>query len=240
VASGVFTPASAGTVTLTASILNGLAQGSNFTKDIAITIIKPVTGIAGVPTGGTKGYAVDLGGASAEPADATNKTILWSVKTSTAGNIDIVYNKFTPAATGTVTLTATIENGSAIGTAFVHDYSITIVDSGEFEPGFGLVDDTSILLRGNLGGADQGQLSREAPIRIAKDAVYYVSLITGGGGSYSDIVWYLNGNAQTIGGTGTLIYLDTSTARTITLAVIAERGGNVEGSGSYTFVISNE
>jgi endo-1,4-beta-xylanase len=240
VESGAFTPENAGTVTLTATIVNGLAQGSNFTKDVTITIIKPVTGISNIPTNGTRGYAVDLSGAAVVPSDATNQTIVWSVKTAGAGVDTITGSSFTPTGTGTVTLTATIADGSAIGTAFTHDYPITINEPGQEEIDFGLVDDTSILLRGYLGSADQGQLSKDAPIVIAKDAVYYVSLISGSGGSYSDIVWYLNGTKQTIGGSGALIYLDTSTARTIKLAVVAKRGGLVEGSGIYTFTISSE
>jgi hypothetical protein len=236
VATGVFTP-QAGTVTLTATILNGRGQGSNFTKDTAaITIITPVTGITGVPSEGTKGYVVDLSGASVEPSAATNKTIVWSVTSAgdtgvtTAG---IVGGKFTPAGTGNLVLTATIANGSAVGTAFEQEYPITIYEPGEFSPGFGFGDDTSILLR---GGADQVQLSRDTAIEIAKDSVYYVSLITSGG-NYTDVVWYLNGAKQTIGGSGALIYLDTSTARTISLAVIGTRGGLLEGSGIYTFTI---
>jgi endo-1,4-beta-xylanase len=239
VASGAFAPANGGTATLTATILNGLAQGSNYTQDITITIIKPVERIDNVPLSGTKGYAVNLGAATAAPSDATNKTIVWSVKTAGAGVTAVAGNSFTPTETGTVTLTATIENGSAMGTAYTHDYTIAIVTAGEEEIDFGLVEDTSILLRGNLGGTDQGQLSRDTPIVIAKDAVYYVSLITGSGGSYSEIVWYLNGTKQTIGGSGSLIYLDTSTARTIKLAVVAKKGGQVEGSGVYTFTINN-
>jgi endo-1,4-beta-xylanase len=238
VETGVFTPTSAGTATLTATIPNGRAQGSDYAQDIIITIIKPVTGISGVPSSGTKGYAVSLAGAQAEPQDATNRTIVWSVKTAGAGVTAITGTSFTPTGTGTLTLTATIVNGSAAGTDFSRDYTITINDPGETEIDFGLVDDTSILLSGNLSGTSQGQLSRDTPIQIAKNAVYYVSLITSGG-SYSDIVWYLNGTKQTIGGSGNLIYLNTATPGTVKLAVIAKRGGQFEGSGMYTFVIGN-
>jgi hypothetical protein len=237
---GVFTPTEAGTIALTATITNGLAQGSNYTQDITLTIIKPVERIDYVPLSGTKGFVVDLGWATPWPADASYQTIVWTVKEAGATGVttpDIVDNKFTPTGNGTMKLTATIANGSAIGTAFVHDYTIEILDPGEVEIDFGLVDDTSILLRGNMGGTDQSQLSKDDPILITKNAVYYVSLITGGGGSYTDVVWYLNGNKQNISGTGSMIYLDTSAERTIKLAVIAKRGGLIEGSGMYTFVI---
>jgi uncharacterized repeat protein (TIGR02543 family) len=237
VASGVFTPEQAGTATLIATILNGRGEGDDYTQEFTLTIITPVTSITGVPTAGTKGYVVDLSGASVEPSEATNKTIEWSVKDAgDTGVTAIADKKFTPAATGTLELTASIANGSAVGTPFTREYTITIHEPGEFNPEFGLVDDTSILLRGNKDGSDQGQLSRDTVIEIAKDSVYYVSLITSGG-NYTDVVWQLNGVTQTIGGSGSLIYLNTSTIRPVKLAVIAKRGGSVEGSGIYTFTI---
>jgi uncharacterized repeat protein (TIGR02543 family) len=230
VASGVFTPEKAGTTTLIATILNGKAEGENYTQDITLTITTLVTGISGVPTGGTRGYAVDLSRARVEPPTATKQDIEWTIKDAgTTGVTAIAEGKFTPTATGTLMLTATIADGDP----FTHDYTITIYEPGEFDPEFGLVDDTSILLRGNKAGTDQGQLSGDTEIKIDTGSVYYVSLI----GSYTDAVWYLNGAKQTIGGSGSLIYLDTSTARTIKLAVIAKRDGVVEGSGMYTFVI---
>jgi hypothetical protein len=165
---------------------------------------------------------------------------VWSVKNAGGTGVTVISgNSVTPTGTGTLTLTATIVNGSAVGTDFFRDYTITVNDPGETEIDFGLVDDTSILLRGNKGGTTQGQLSRDAAIPVEKDAVYYVSLIAPGGGSYSDIVWYLNGTKQTIGGTGAMIYLNTSAPGTVKLAVIAKRGDQLEGSGTYTFVIGN-
>jgi endo-1,4-beta-xylanase len=236
VETGTFTPEKAGTVTLTATIFNGIAQGSNYTQHLTLTIIKPVSSINGVPEEGTMGHEVDLSGASVEPSDATNKTIEWTIKSAgTTGVTGIADKKFTPTAEGTLVLTATIADGSAVGTPFTDDYTITIYKLGEFKPEFGFGEDTSILLRGSAAG--QELLSKDTAIEIAKDSVYYVSLITGGGGSYSDVVWYLNSTKQTIGGSGSLIYLDTSAARTIKLAVIAKRGGLVEGSGLYTFKI---
>jgi hypothetical protein len=94
-------------------------------------------------------------------------------------------------------------------------------------------------LRGNQNGSDQGQLSKETVIAIDKDSVYYVSLITTGG-SYTDVVWYLNGTKQTISGSGSMIHLDTSVPRIIKLSVIGTRNGLVEGSGMYTFTIKEK
>jgi endo-1,4-beta-xylanase len=237
---GDFTPERAGTVTLTATILNGVAQGSNYTRNVTYTIIKPVLSLKDVPAAGTKDHAVDLSGVSVEPADATNTAIVWNI--TNAGNTGVstgtvADKKFTPTAAGTIELTATIADGSAIGTPFTQNYTITIYGGGQFTPEFGFGEDTTILLRGNLGGADQGQLSTDTVIEIAKGSVYYVSLITGSGGSYSDVVWYLNGTKQTISGSGSMIHLDTSAARTLKLSVIGKRNALTEGSGTYTFTI---
>jgi uncharacterized repeat protein (TIGR02543 family) len=235
VENGGFTPEHAGTVTLTATIFNGIAQGSNYTQHITLTIIKPVLSI-NVPAEGTKDYEIDLGEATVEPVDATYTAIEWTIQNAgTTGVTGIVDGKFTPTGTGDLVLIATIADGSAIGTPFTHDYTITIYGSGEFTPEFGFGEDTSILLRGSAAG--QEQLSKDAVIEIAKDSVYYVSLITGDGGSYSNVVWYLNGTKQNISGSGSMIHLDTSAARTIKLSVIGTRNALVEGSGTYTFKI---
>jgi endo-1,4-beta-xylanase len=236
VASGSFTPAAAGTATLTATVLNGAAQGEHITKDTVITIIKPVTDITGVPSNGTRDFPVSLAGALVEPGDATNKTIVWSVKTAGAGVTTISGSSFTPTATGTLELTATIANGSGVGTAYTKDFSITIYDPGSTNSDFGLGDDTSITLRGNLGGADQGVLSAAVAVTIPKDASYYVSVVSGS--SYDDPVWYLNGTKQTV--TGSLIFLDTSAARTFKLYVEAKKGAALESSKTYTFTISEQ
>ncbi|MDR0586761.1 MAG: hypothetical protein LBG26_05935 [Treponema sp.] len=237
VASGSFTPASAGTATLTATIVNGKAQGDDFTAETTITIIKPVTSIANVPAYGTKDYAVSLAGATPIPGDATNKTIVWTVKTSGAGVSAITDNSFTPTATGTVTLTATIADGSGLGTPFTSDYTITINELGAVTPGVGLGEDTSITLKGTNGNVTV-DLSKDAEVTLTVGDVYYVSINTAGG-SYTDIAWRLNGTKQE-GITGSLIFLDTSTAKTIKLTVEGKTSsGDLESSGTYTFTINN-
>jgi hypothetical protein len=186
---------------------------------------------AGLLIGAEKGPARTV-----EPADATYTAIEWAVKNAGGtGVTGIVDGKFTPTGTGDLVLTATIADGSAIGTPFTHDYTITIYGSGEFKPEFGFGEDTSILLRGSAAG--QELLSKDTVIEIAKGSVYYVSLITGSGGSYTDVVWRLNGTKQNISGSGSMIHLDTSTARTFKLSVIGTRNGLGEGSGTYTFKI---
>jgi formylglycine-generating enzyme required for sulfatase activity len=61
------------------------------------------------------------------PANATNQTILWSVKNAGGTGAAITNgNTLTSAAAGTVVVTATIANGTAIGTAYTQDFTITI------------------------------------------------------------------------------------------------------------------
>jgi hypothetical protein len=127
-----------------------------------------------------------------------------------------------------VTLTATVANGSGIGTAFTQDFPITITEPGEESVDVGLGGDTSLVLL-DKGGTT---LSKAASIPVGLNESYYISIK---GTGYSGVVWYLNGTKQTV--TGSLIYLDTSAARTIKLSVEAEKGGALESSGTYTFVI---
>jgi endo-1,4-beta-xylanase len=229
VTGGIFVPSARGTVTLTATILDGKAQGENFTKDTTIVIIKPVTGISGVPVRGTRGQATSLAGVTVTPGDATNRTIVWSVKSGgTTGVAAVAVNSFTPSGTGILVLTATIANGSAIGTDFANDYTIRIDEPGAVPPDFGLGDDTSIVLKDKDGTT----LSADSVVRIDRNAVYYVALE----GAYTDVAWYLNGVKQA--DQGALIYLDTSTARTIKVVVEGKKDGVFESSAVYTFAIN--
>ena len=129
----VLTAASAGTVVVTATIVNGTARGTNYTKDFNITIAAfvPVTGITGVPTTGTAGVNLSLTGTVA-PAAATNKTITWTVKSAgtTGAVIAAGTNVLETTAAGTVTVTAAIPNGTAAGTNYTQDFTITIGVSG--------------------------------------------------------------------------------------------------------------
>ncbi|MDR2499490.1 MAG: hypothetical protein LBD37_00235, partial [Treponema sp.] len=91
----------------------------------------PVTGISGVPTGGVKGSPISLAVASAVPGNATNKTIVWSLKnegiTRMARSVD--GNTYTPQQAGQATLTAVIANGLAVGQDFTRDFELVITDN---------------------------------------------------------------------------------------------------------------
>jgi hypothetical protein len=124
-----FTPIAAGTLVLTATIANGSAEGTPYTKDFTIVIdanITPVTNITGIPATGIVNESVDLSGPTITPNNATYQSISWSVKTAGAGITSITGTSFTPTARGSVTLTATIANGVASGTPYTKDFTIAV------------------------------------------------------------------------------------------------------------------
>jgi formylglycine-generating enzyme required for sulfatase activity len=84
-----------------------------------------VTGITGVPTVETKEINLTLTGTVA-PANATNKTIVWSVENAGATGAVIDEGTLSTTEAGTVVVRATIANGAAAGTAYTKDFCITI------------------------------------------------------------------------------------------------------------------
>jgi hypothetical protein len=88
----------------------------------------PVKEITDVPDMAELGTPLPLSG-TVIPEDATNQTVVWSVKTQgTTGATLSDGNKLNSTAAGTVTVTATITNGKAEGTAFIQDFLITVSD----------------------------------------------------------------------------------------------------------------
>jgi uncharacterized repeat protein (TIGR02543 family) len=228
-----FTPTAAGTLALTATVQGGGEGGANYTKDFSITItaIRKVTDIVNVPTGGFVDLDVDMGGATVIPANATRKTIVWSVKTPGAGISTISGSVFKPTAEGTLVLTATIVNGSEDGAGnlsnYTKDFTITVY-SPEPAPGtVGMGEDTTIEL---FAGTGTTPLPRDSVVIVAKNSTYYVRILT----AYTNTVWCLNGTKSTA--TGNRLYLDTGKTGTIRLTVEAVRNGDLD-TGTYVFRI---
>jgi hypothetical protein len=124
-----------GTATITATIADGATASTPYTQDFDIDItvaagFVPVTNITGVPATGTVGAPLVLTG-TVTPADATNRTIVWSVKSAGTTGATITGNTLNAAATGTVTITATVANGATAATAYTQDFGITIRAAGE-------------------------------------------------------------------------------------------------------------
>ncbi|MCL1809861.1 MAG: InlB B-repeat-containing protein, partial [Clostridiales bacterium] len=114
----------AGTVKVTATIANGLAVGTPYTKDFTIEIqsstapFVQVTGITGWTDKVGVGLETELGG-TVQPPNATYKDIKWSLVNDTDGTLVDGVLKATEV--GTVTVIATVVNGLGDGEDYVSE-----------------------------------------------------------------------------------------------------------------------
>ena len=179
VSGNTLTATAAGTVRLTAYIDNGSAQGMAFTKNFTITVAAfvAVRDITGVPSRTTAGTSLTLDGA-VEPAYATNQTIVWEVQ---SGPASVSGNTLTATAAGTVRLTASIADGSAQGTAFTKNFTITVRNDADYTV------NVSIWVNQN-----DGSLLSSSGYRISKAANGSAAFTIFGSG-YTDIEWYVDG-----------------------------------------------
>jgi uncharacterized repeat protein (TIGR02543 family) len=233
-----FSPAAKGTLILTATIRGGKQDASgnavdyteNFT--IKITAIRKVTGINNVPAYGSTNIAVDLGGAAVIPANATNKTILWSVKDpGTTGVAAISGHSFKPASAGTLVLTAKIVNGDEAEAGlrdYTQDFTILVDTSAPVSGGVGMGADTTIKLYAN---AEPTPLSAAGATVVARNSAYYVRVLS----EYTEVVWHLNGTRSTV--SGNILYLDTGKSGVVKVTVEAKTMGGALDSGTHTFRI---
>ncbi len=108
--------------------VNGNNQGflelSEYTVNKLNTFVA-VTKIKGVPSEVTAGQNVGLS-VTVTPVEATNQTIVWSVKDAGTTGATINSNYLTTTAAGTVVITATIENGAAEDKDYQQDFTITV------------------------------------------------------------------------------------------------------------------
>jgi len=114
-------------VTVTATIAGGLLTG-NYTQDFEITITEsfvPVTGISGVPSKIAVGNYTLTG--TVAPANASNKSIEWSVKDAGTTGASISVNTLNTTAEGTVTITATIVGGLSDSEDYAQDFDIETI-----------------------------------------------------------------------------------------------------------------
>ena len=93
--------------------------------DVIASDFVTVTSITGVPTSAMAGTPLTLSG-TVNPFNATNKAISWSVKSAGATGATINGSTLNTTAAGTATVTATIANGKAVGTAYTQDFNITV------------------------------------------------------------------------------------------------------------------
>lgn len=125
-------PAS-GIVTIRAQVDNGQNLGAAYIQDFTIRVdvgYVPVTSIALSQIQGRAGENISLSGVVA-PVNATNKTVIWSIKSDSNGTGAIIsYNSYlTASTTGVVVITAKIFNGLTKTTDYTQDFNITIINS---------------------------------------------------------------------------------------------------------------
>ncbi len=147
---------SAGTIIVTATIENGITANTPYTQDFTITVnvdpsaFKAVTNISGVATSATAGTDINLTG-TVIPANATNKTIVWTIKSPGTTGATRTGNTLSTTAAGTVIVTATIANGASTTTPYTQDFTITVNDA---PPAFVAVTDIAGVAVSATAGTD--------------------------------------------------------------------------------------
>ena len=112
-----FKATAGGIATVRATIINGLAVGSNFKKEFDINVTAdyvPVTNITNLPSEATVGSPLTLTG-TVVPDNATNQTITWSLIDAGTTEATITGDIFNATAVGDAIVMATIVNGLATG-----------------------------------------------------------------------------------------------------------------------------
>jgi hypothetical protein len=138
-------PRAAGALKLRAVVAGGLGDKKDYTQDITVAIIDDavsggfvaVEGIAGVPLGGMKGEALDLGAAAVMPEGATRQDIHWIFLDGGSTGIteeDLAELSLIPPAAGTLRLLAVVNGGRGEGEAYTQEITITIADEVEDIP----------------------------------------------------------------------------------------------------------
>ena len=127
-----------GNVRVKATIADGVAVGSPYEEyfDIAVTGGNPafikVDKIDNIPTAGIANKPLDLTGATVDPSNANNKTIVWTITDQGTTGATITNGILNTNAAGTVTIEAKIENGLGQGQDFVETLTITIIPESNY------------------------------------------------------------------------------------------------------------
>lgn len=214
------------TVTITAVTTDILGEQLSASIDIMIHTFVPVTDITGLKLDLTTNNSYKLSG-TVEPADATNKDIVWTVVNSNNTDVNIVGDLLNIPSTVipkdhlvSCTIRATIENGSTTHNKFQKEFSVFITH--------GFIPVTDIILN-----TDNTKLYDSGVSVVLKAAVLPT------GSSINDISWSLiSGGAELHG--NTLMF---NTAGNIVVRATVHNGGGtvlkqVDFSKDFTFKCS--
>jgi len=163
------TTTSAGTVKVTATIEDGKTIGEDFEVDEDVVISSgyvAVTGITGIPTTGSVGTTTLTG--TVAPNNATNKTIVWSVKSAGTTGATISGTTLTTTGAGTVKVTATITNGLTASSDFTFDADIVIAGAWSNVACTNVDDETKFLACWGAMAGDKNTANNPLNAFIAK------------------------------------------------------------------------
>jgi hypothetical protein len=135
---------SEGTVRVTARVKDGIDFDYDYVQDFSIEIVDtiiPVTSIGGFPMGCISGdYTLN---GRAFPETATNRTVIWEVKSAGGTGATVYGNVLTTASAGTVTLSAIVKDGTAQGEDYRQDIDMMISTPVVYVAGTHNIDDNN-------------------------------------------------------------------------------------------------
>ncbi|MCL2411578.1 MAG: hypothetical protein FWC97_08050 [Treponema sp.] len=117
--------------TISVRVSRSCSTGERVSEPTTV-IIRPVSGITGGTQFATVGISQTLSGTSV-PENANNRTIYWNVKDAGTTGAVIKDNILSTTSTGTVTVTATVPDGLAEKVDFYQDFTITVLEIGDFD-----------------------------------------------------------------------------------------------------------
>jgi hypothetical protein len=179
-----------------------------------------VTGITGVSTVAEAGKTLTLT-ATVSPADATNKTIAWSVKSAGTTNATISGATLTTPNAGTVTVTATIAKGASPTAPFTADFSIEVKTAVE------MPKVTSVTVSPATASVSKGASQK------------FTATVAGTGLSEADktVNWTVTGGKKTataIAADGTLTVAEDETATSLTVKATSAIDNTKSGTATVT------
>ena len=128
-----------GTVTVTATIKDGLGEGEDYTQDFPIVIslsetyaVREIFGIPRVLPVGSHTFTLE---GRVAPDNAAYQEIVWSVVDAGTTGADISGNTLTVTAKGTLTIRATIKDGLLEKGDYTQDFKIFIPRTGVYVAG---------------------------------------------------------------------------------------------------------
>jgi len=177
-----------------------------------------VSGISGVPTEVLVNSPLTLS-ATVSPSNATNQSIVWSIKDAGTTSASISGGStLTAAFVGTVTITATIANGISKNTPFTNDFTISVK--------------TNILVTGVTVTPETSEVPKGY-------ALEFIATVNGNNLTEvdKDVTWTVTGGTgqgTVITADGTLTVAANETAETLTIIATSKADGSKSGTATVT------